>query len=163
VPPLEYGQKSSSFPRPLSQLALETPGGESAQASYPPPRAISSPAPFQDDSESRVVALVNVMSAEILVLRSEIAALKTAETQLREKIDDLNSSVKDLEEIVLRELIEDTHRPELNGKTLRKTKSAKATNARKGDVITRQSRHKRKLSDGASSEEEPSSSEEEAP
>jgi cell division protein FtsB len=46
------------------------------------------------------------MSAKMLVLRSEIAALKTAETQLRENIDDLNSSVKDLEEIVLRELIE---------------------------------------------------------
>jgi hypothetical protein len=69
----------------------------------------------------------------MLVLRSEIAALNTAETQLRDKIDDLNSSLKDLEEILLRELIEDTPRPELNGKTSRKTKSAKATNTRKGD------------------------------
>ena len=43
--------------------------------------------------------------------------------------------------------------------------SAKAANTRKGDVLSRQSRHKRKSSsDGASSEEEePSSSEEEAP
>ena len=53
VPPLEYGPRSSSLPRPLSLRVLETPGGESAQASYPPPRATSPTAPFQDDSESR--------------------------------------------------------------------------------------------------------------
>jgi hypothetical protein len=97
VPPLEYGPRNSSLPRPLSPLALKNPGKESAQVSYPPPRATSPPEPFQDDSESRVVALANEMSAEMLVLRSEIAALKTAETQAREKIDDLNSSAKDLE------------------------------------------------------------------
>ena len=165
VPPLEYGPRSSSLPRPLSLGVLETPGGESAQASYPPPRATSPPAPFQDDSESRLVALVNEMSAEMLVLRSEVAALKTAEMQSRELIEDLKSSVKDLEEIVLRELIEDTPKPEVKGKMSRKKMSAKAANTRKGDVLSRQSRHKRKSSsDGASSEEEePSSSEEEAP
>jgi hypothetical protein len=78
VPPLDYGPRSSSLPNPLSPLALETPRGESAQASYPPPRATSPPAPLQDYSESRVAAHVNEMSAEMLVLRSEIAALKTS-------------------------------------------------------------------------------------
>jgi hypothetical protein len=66
---------------------------------------------------------------------------------------------------VLRGLIEDTPRPEVNGKTSRKTTSAKSTNTIKGDVLSRQSRYKRKSSsDGASSKEgERSSSEEEAP
>jgi hypothetical protein len=66
---------------------------------------------------------------------------------------------------VLRELVEDTPRPELNGKTSRKTDSAKTTNTRKGDVLSRQSRQKRKSSSdcASSEEEEPSSSEEEAP
>jgi hypothetical protein len=66
---------------------------------------------------------------------------------------------------VLRDLIKDTPRPEVNGKTSRKKKSAKAATTRKGDVLSRQSRHKRQSpSDGASSEEEePSSLEEEAP
>jgi hypothetical protein len=144
VPPLEYGPRSCFLPRLLSPLALETPGGESAQASYPPPRANSPPTPFQDYSESRVVALLNEMSAEMLVLRSEIAALKTAEMQSRERIDDLKSSVKVLEDIVIRELVEYAPKSELNGKNSRKTMWAKAANTKKGDVLRRQSRHKRK-------------------
>jgi hypothetical protein len=99
------------------------------------------------------------MSAEFRVMRPKIAALKPEETQFREQIDDLKFSVKYFEEIVLLELIEDTSKPDFNGKTSRKKRSAKAANTRKCDVLSRQSRHKRKSSsDGASSEEEETSS-----
>jgi hypothetical protein len=100
-----------------------------------------------------LIALVNDSRA--------VVALRESDANSREQIEGLRIQFQDLEDIVLREVFKDptlSEEPEMTSK--KKNKSAKAASTKKGDVLSRRTRHALKSSsDGETSEEEPPSSE----
>jgi hypothetical protein len=88
------------------------------------------------------VILVDHLSAEIGVLRSQVAVIQDEADKAREDAEGLRSSLVDLEGIVMRELVKDAQLEE-TPKSMKKTKKS---TTKKGDVLSRQNRSERKSS-----------------
>jgi hypothetical protein len=123
------------------------------------------PATYADYSEEnpipRLAALVTHLSLRVDSLTQEVLTLKATATTSEEVIDGLRSTIQDLEEMVLRELVADPPKEEVMS---RKKIMSKTSAPPQGDVLNRLSRPQRNPSpDGDTSENEDTSSAEEGP
>jgi prefoldin subunit 5 len=64
------------------------------------------------------------MSTEMQKLRSEVSTLRANHAQASERIEELQTSLKELEEVVMRELIEDPPIVEVEDQSRKKKKKS---------------------------------------
>jgi hypothetical protein len=147
----------------------------SSVPSIPPPASVTEyadpvvqvhPTPLpdlaKDDPAAGLIALVNHLSSEVALLHEEVAVLKTQENASKDMIEELRSSIHDLEEMVLREMVTDDPVVEKGAPDgEQKKKKKKLTTPIQGDVLSRQARKLRKSSADDDSSEDKSSSDDE--
>jgi hypothetical protein len=115
----------------------------------------------QENPIHQLAALVTELSLKVDSLNQEVLTLKAAASSSEEVIEGLRSTIQDLEEMVLRELVADPPKE----KVMSKKKIVSTTfTPFQGDDLNRLSRPQRNPSpDGDTSENEDTSSEEEGP
>jgi hypothetical protein len=139
-------------PSPEVQSYEPTPNPQFSGVAFAGPvQSILAP---QGEVSDRWVILVDHLSAEIGVLRSQVAVLQDEADKAREDAKGLRSSLVDLEGIVMRELVKDSPLEE-PPKIMKKTKKS---TIKKGDVLSRQNRSARKSSHRGATQGDDSSS-----